>query len=180
MPPKFSDIEYETLPYRYPNVWQKEQTTGPDRVVVAPSSRQIELLLEMTRQLPEPFGLLYELLASRNTTDGDGRYQSNHPCSREELETFLLSFADYFEGDDRFNLWVFSLPEGAQIIYDNHNVVYGYGPLDAFVKVAETWGLTQGEVRYPDPHAHHYNASFDAEHDRVMNYWEWLYFPLPE
>ena len=179
-PCKFSDIEQEKLPYHYPNLWHIEQTTGPERIVLAPSAHQIDLLLELTRQLPEPFFVLYILLVPRDEHNEPGRYQNVTPCSRKELEAFLTTFRSYFEGDGRFHLWTFSLPSRAQLIYDNHNVLYGYGPLDEFASVAKAKGLIQGEVTFPDPHAHHYNAEFDADAQRVMKYWEWIYSPLKD
>lgn len=177
---KFSSLFEDVEPYRYPNLWQIEQTTGPQRIVLAPATDQIDLLVELTRQLPEPFGVLYVLTVPRKGEHEPGRYQSEQPCSRSELEAFLDRFRDYFEQDGRHNLWVFSLPSRAQIIYDNHNVLYGYGPLESFASVAQSRGMTNGEVRFPSPHAHHYHAEFDADERAILGYWEWKYFPLQE
>jgi hypothetical protein len=61
--------------YRHPNRWQLEHTRGLDRLVLAPASQHVELLVDLLRELPEPFGLLYVLLVSR-TGQGGARRQS--------------------------------------------------------------------------------------------------------
>ncbi len=177
---KFTDINDETVPYVYPDVWQKQQTTGPERIVFAPASGQTDLIIELTRLLPEPFGILYVLLVPRTGENEPSRYQSGQPCDRNELEAFLNQFRDFFECDGRHHLRIMSLSGQAQIIYDNHNLIYAYGPLDMFVSAAEANGLTQGAAIIPSPHAHHYNAPFDADERALLNYWEWLWFPLAE
>lgn len=180
-PHKFSQLQgSSSLPYVYPNVWEVEQTTGPQRLVIAPSGNHIDLLIELTRQLPEPFGVLYVLVVPRGGSGEPGRYQSAQPCDRKELERFLRRFQKLLESDARQHLWLLSLPSQAQLIYDNHNVIYAYGPLDAFKRVLTAKGLTEGQVQFPSPHAHNYNAEFDEDERQIMSYWEWIYFPLAE
>ena len=180
-PHKFSQLQgADTLPHVYPNVWEVEQTTGPERLVIAPSANHIDLIIELTRRLPEPFGVLYVLVVPRGDSGEPGRYQSSEPCDRNELESFLKRFQKYFESDARQHLWIFSLPSEAQLIYDNHNVIYGYGPIDEFKSVLAAKGLTAGQVTFPSPHTHNYNTEFDEDEHQVMNYWKWKYFPLTE
>jgi len=78
---KFSD---QVLPgaasYVYPNVWAVGKTAGPERLVIAPSFDQVGLMIELSRILPEPFGILYVLLVSRCGNE-PSRYQSPYPCA---------------------------------------------------------------------------------------------------
>ena len=180
-PHKFSQLTgTDTVPYVYPNVWEVEQTTGPERLVVAPPTKQVEPMLALTKLLPEPFGVLYVLTVPRGSSGEPGRYQSTQPATRSEMEAFLKRFCKYLESDARHHLWVTSLPNSALLVYENHNVIYAYGPLDEFKKVLRAKGLTEGQVRFPSPHTHNYHLEFDGDERQVMSYWEWVYFSLAE
>ncbi len=167
------------MPYRYPNLWSREQTTGPERIVAAPATSHIDLMIALSRVLPEPFGILYVLLVSRSDQE-PGRYQSPVPVSRAEMEAFVQEFKAFLEGDGRHHVWVASLPDHATLVYDQHNVLYAYGPLSEYESVLRQRGLQEGEVRFPLPHTHHYDTPFDGEAARLLAYWEWQRFPLIE
>jgi hypothetical protein len=177
---KFSSlVGSEFVPYLYSNVWAREKTSGPHRLVIAPSSNQIELVTTLAEILPEPFGVLYIVLVSR-LDNALGRYQCPAPCTRDELKAFLSEFKQYFESDGRHHVWVSSLPLHATLVYDQHNVIYAYGPLQHFEQVLRNMGLTEGGVAFPEPHAHNYNAKYDEEERRILDYWEWRQSPLME
>ena len=169
----------ETVPFPYPNIWDVEKGSNYERLVIAPSSNQIDLLLDLTRILPEPFGILYVLIVSRTNHEA-GRYQNPQPASRIEMESFLKDFRRFFENDARHHIWVSSLPSSATLVYDNHNVIYAYGQLEKFKHVLASQGLNQGEVRFPVPHTHNYNPMFDSEENRVLSYWKWKQLPLAD
>ncbi len=169
----------EFLPYRYSNMWSMEKTTGPDRLVIAPASEQIEMIVELAKGVPEPFGILYVLLISR-LDNGLGRYQNPNPSSRREMEAFLRKFKEYFENDGRHHVWITSLQVSATFVYDRHNVIYAYGPLEQFKKILVDRGLKEGPVRFPGPHSHNYNSQFDDQEREVLQYWEWRRTPLTD
>ena len=178
-PQKFSSLVggSEWVPYRYGDSWDIEETTGPQRLVIGPSGGCVDLLTRLTRVLPEPFGILYVLLVSR-TGNRPGRYQCPYPCSRNEMESFLLEFSEYFETDGRHHVWVTSLPESSTLVYDQHNVIYGYGPLEKFTEILEERGLLKGTVTFPVPHRHNYNAENDDAEERLFQHWAWSGSPL--
>ena len=65
------------------------------------------------------------------------------------------------------------------LVYDRHNVIYAYGPLERFIAALESEGLTESkEVRFPVPHAHHYHAEFDVDERSVLKNEEWTLSPL--
>jgi hypothetical protein len=67
------------------------------------------------------------------------------------------------------------------LIYDRHNVIYAYGPLDAFREVLAAEGLKEvPSVCFPSPHSHHYHQSLDSEEERLLQYWDWQRSPLKE
>lgn len=117
-PYKFGTLQGDDwIPFAYPNVWAQEATTGPDRLVIAPASGQIELMRKLAEVLPEPFGILYVLLVPRSERE-PGRYQSPEPSSRAELDAFLTQFQGFFEKDARHHVWIMSLFASATLVYD--------------------------------------------------------------
>lgn len=167
------------IPYRYSNCWDIEKTTGPERLVIGAESNQVELMLELAQTLTEPFGILYVLLVSRKDHE-PARYQCPYPCERDGMESFFRSFKNFFESDGRHHIWVMSLSDSSTLVYDKHDVIYAYGPLPQFERVLDNHGLKRGVVCFPDPHSHHYNAEFDEEEQRLLDYWAWRRSPLQE
>ena len=66
----------------------------------------------------------------------------------------------------------------ATLVYDNHDLIYAYGPLDEFCEVLSSRGLREGDLSIPAPHQHCYNQEFDAAERDVLKYWEWRHSPL--
>lgn len=163
----------EERAYEYPNVWARETTSGPDRLVIAPRENQIPLLERLTERLTEPFFLLYVLLVSR-TGQQPGRYQQKSMLSRSELRFFLHRYRTFLEGDGRHALWIRSEDQG-MLVYDQHNVIYGYGPLDVFVHELSAEGLAEAaDIRFPVTHTHRYNQQFDGEQEDLIASREWI------
>jgi hypothetical protein len=157
--------------FEYPNIWAKEKTSGPDRLVIAPRSDYVQLLGKLAESTAPPFLLLYVLAIPRGGSE-PGRYQSNYSFSLPQLQHFLSDYSEFLENDARHNLWIRS--DDGMLVYDRHNVIYAYGPLERFVAVLESSGLTEStEVRFPSPHAHHYNPEFDADEKRILHDEEW-------
>lgn len=103
------------------------------------------------------------------------------PVSRHELEDFVLTFSDLLEGDGRHHFWIGAVDNSGLLVYDNHNVIYAYGPLEKFQEILlESAFSSAGAVTFPDPHIHRYNAPLDQRVDELMSYWPWKKFPLQE
>jgi hypothetical protein len=163
--------------YRYPNIWAREKTSGPDRLVIAPVADQIDLLLKLSECMQEPFWLLYVLVVTRIGSE-PGRYQSPSELDREQLNSLLRKHGPYLEGDGRHNVWLMS-PDRGMLIYDRHNVIYAYGPVDEFSEILKAEGLAEAtEVRFPSPHSHHYNSEFDADEAQLIKEFKWIVSPL--
>ena len=96
------DLEEE---FHYEDVWAREQTTGPERLVLAPSLDQVDLLLALAGRMVEPFWLLYVLAVPRGEGE-PGRYQTTSSLTYSELSEFLARFRTFLEGDSRQSLWV--------------------------------------------------------------------------
>lgn len=170
----------DEAPFQYANCWAVENTTGPSRLVIAPAGRYIELITRLLAVMREPFGVLYVLLVPRAGGE-NGRYQSPAPINFSELEMFLWQYQELFEKDARQHLWIGSADNSSLLVYDNHDVIYAYGPLADFESILRANGLTQCEsVAFPVPHAHKYNVEFDEQARDIMKHWEWIRFPLQE
>jgi hypothetical protein len=165
--------------YQYQNVWTRQKTKGTDRLVVAPSSRHVELLVQFATVMNEPCGLLYVLHTQRSGAAKAGRYQSPEPITRGHLVLFLQRFGRLLEGDGRHHFWISAVDNSSLVVYDNHNLVYAYGPLEAFEAILRQNNLQETPgVAFPEPHVHRYNAEFDGLVADLMNYWPWKRFPL--
>jgi hypothetical protein len=168
------------FPYQHKNIWAREKTSGPDRLVIAPSSAQVDILLKLAAVTPEPYFLLYVLHTPRSDVAA-GRYQSPEPVSRDRLMRFLHKFRDFLEGDARHDLWVGSPDKSFLLVYDRHQILFAYGPLDSFKSVLVENGLQEAdEVRLPDPHVHRYNQEFDLQAADLLGLWSWKQFPLQD
>ena len=166
------------MPVRYPNVYSVEQTTGPQRLIIGPSARHVEVLLSLAESWRRDYYLLYILLVPRLGKREPGRYQSPGPLSFEQVATFCRHFAPFLEGDGRHHLWVGSTVNAGLLIYDHHDWIYAYGELPEYVRMLRLRGFKEGEIDLPVPHAHGYNADYDAAEDEMASYCEWSYFPL--
>jgi hypothetical protein len=162
----------------YPHAFCEDKTSdGGKRLLFGPTNSHAALMSKLQECVPEPFRLLYVLVVPRSETLEPARYEAPHQLSRAEVLDFLLEFTEYLEFDGRHHLWVAN-PDHGTIVYDRHNVLYAYGPLACFAKVAKTHGLRESEFEIPTLHWHAYHSEYDAMQDRLLGKWEWIVKPL--
>jgi hypothetical protein len=164
--------------YEYPNLWDVQEINGPQRLILAPSRGHVALMMELCRELEGPFWLLYVLLLSRREEHAPGRYQSESELDHTAMDRFMRDFEEFLERDGRHHLWVHSATDQATLVYDNHNVIYAYGPLVRFEHAIKSRGLRRAEVLFPVPHTHSYNPEYDADEARMLSSRAWHYSPL--
>lgn len=167
------------VPFRYDDIYEVQQTTGGRRLVIAPQHDQASLIADLADSLAEPYYLLYVLLVSRTGRE-EGRYESANPLTARDLRDFLSVHAAFLENDGRHHFWIRSIENEGLLVYDQHNVIYAYGPLDQFEQLLKRRGFRPGTVRFPAPHTHHYHASYDSAEDRLFADGEWFHSPLRE
>ncbi len=98
-----NDVEHD-----YGNLFYREPCGTGERLVIGPSDSHIKRLDELSSTFPtERFYVLYVLLLSHAGRE-PGRYQSPLIESHEDLQVFLWSFQEFFEGDGRHHVWVAS------------------------------------------------------------------------
>ncbi len=173
-------VNGDIAPVDYGLVWERQQTTGPEVLLIAASRTGSELMLDLAREhIPESF-VLYVLLLSRCSTHEPGRYQSPCPLVFDELRDFFKRFGPYFDTDGRHHVWIGSPESPNQLVYDHHNWIYAYGDLDGYIRTLERLGYSEGVLELSAPHTHNYHAENDAAEDAIFEYWEWLHFPMQE
>jgi hypothetical protein len=146
--------------------------------MIAPASGHVEMLRDFADQLTEPLWLLYVLIVSR-TDKNPGRYQIPGPITRGELNAFLNQYQHYLERDGRHHLWIGADDDSGLLIYDRHNVIFAYGPLQTYVAALEHKGFSRVErIDYPVPHTHQYNPEFDLDEAQLLQHWKWKHFTL--
>lgn len=165
--------------YKYGNLFCHEKHPQWSRVTIAPSNKQIPLMLDIANKWSGPFSVLYVLSVSRLGRKS-ARYQSPDPIAFDDLELLAYSFQEYFEGDGRHHLWFIDIPTNSQIVYDNHNLIYSYKNDDQVISLLREKGYSEGEPEIPVPHSHRYNVEFDNSEDVVMRYFKWIEFPVNE
>jgi hypothetical protein len=166
------------VPFRYHDIWAIEHTKGPDRIVIAPSKDHIDRLLELSSSWKGPRKILYILLTSR-CDNKLGRYESPS-LTETQLSDFLNRYRDFLESDARHHLWIGLYRSNALLVYDQHNVIYGYGDLDEYQKVLKKKGFSEGTVTFPSPHTHPYHQANDSHEVKILTEWEWKWSPLDE
>ena len=170
----------EEVSFSYPNIWAVERTAGPDRLVIAPDGGHLDLMFELAACWSPGYGVLYVLLFPRVGNES-GRYQCPEPLFSVELKGFIATYRTFLETDGRHHLWIGSLNNEGTLVYDHHNVVYAYGPIEAYRRVLEARGLKQvPEVRFPSPHVHRYHVENDEWEASIMTRWAWRKTPLQE
>ena len=171
-----NDIDTE---YYYQNNWALEQYPNFKRIVVAPKDNQIELIQNIIRDFEPPYYILYVLVVSRCDNE-PGRYQCPYPLNDIEINNFSNKFKDYFETDGRHHIWIGSAKTKQLAVYDNHNIIYIYGDTHNIQQKFNNLGFKEEPVQIPAPHTHLYNVENDNYEIEVMDYCEWVKFPLGE
>jgi len=169
--------------YAHPHTWTRQGTSGPDRLLIAPAADPVGVLVALLSALPEPITILYVLLLSRQKENATGRYQSAPFARRADAAAFLMEYRHFLEEDGRHNVWILSAATGQPtLVYDQHDLIYAYGPLDDFTDILSTRNIRQADetVALPMPHIHLYHHEMDRVERDILTRNSWTLFPLVE
>ena len=128
--------------------------------------------------LEPPYILLYVLHTPRGEGEA-GRYQSPE-ISPEQFKAFVAKFGKYLSADGRFDIWAHSAAEKATVVWDRHDQLFAYGPVEKYSAELNALGFTEGETKIAFPHQHHYRPEFDAYAAELLEFFPWSYSPLRE
>ena len=146
------------------------------RIVATVPGSDPEVPLRLARCLEQPMFLLYVLHTSRGEAEL-GRYQSPE-LSFEEVEDFVREFRPFLMADARFDLWIYSPGQQATLVWDRHNLLYAYGPLERYASELGSLGFEPGEPSVPAPHVHYYHADLDPLARQLISRFHWTHSPL--
>ncbi len=173
------DSEYNDINFDYGNIYEIEQTTVNNRLVIGPTGSQIDLILQLADNLNPPYFILYVLVARRLDNEY-GRYESPTLDTKEELTEFLIEYKEYLETDGRHHIWIGTYDNSGLLIYDQHNVIFAYGQLDNFISILTLNGFKEQEFTFPAPHIHNFHDDNDIYEERILKHWDWEISPLAE
>ena len=157
--------------HTYPDRYAREQTSGPARLRITASGGYAPLLLALAAELQSPYKLLYVLHTPRGGSAA-GRYESP-ALDGPDIEALFREFGAFWSEDARHDVWLYSGPDAATLVWDRHDVIYAYGPLGRYERVLAANGARPGEPALPpSPHAHQYHPDWDnAERALVARGW---------
>ena len=165
------------VPHSHVPVFAVETTSvHTQRIVAGVPGGDAAVLLKLIECITPPFFALYVLHTPRGEGE-PGRYQSPK-LELPELQAFISQYSSFFAADARFDLWVHSPADGATIVWDRHNLIYGYGPIECFSNALCSLGFSQGTKPTLGPHAHHYRHEFDSEARAILTAFPWQYSSL--
>jgi hypothetical protein len=165
--------------FAYGNVFSRQTIGGTPRLRIALDGQHDTAVRALVGRLPGPFQLLYVLHTTR-TGAALGRYESPE-LSAAAVDDFVTTFGGFLCQDARHDVWVRSPDDDATIVWDRHNLIYAYGPLEPFESVLRHFGVRSGAPPpIPDPHVHHYHREWDPGEDAVLHACDWCITPLQE
>lgn len=145
--------------------------SGARRLVAGVPAGDPLVVATLAAALAPPFELLYVLHTPRGEAP-PGRYQSPE-LDAAALRAFLNDFGPLLGSDARHDLWVRSPADGATLVWDRHNLLYAYGPLDRFEQRLRGLGFAPGRLEIPAPHTHHYRREFDPLAKQLIGRFAW-------
>jgi len=134
------------------------------------------ILHRLLDSMPEPFLLLYVL----HTPRGEGAPGDIKaiPYRLKKSKNLLSTYWEYLSRDARFDLWFYSPAINATLVWDRHDLLFAYGPLDNFEAILSEWGCQHGYPVLPSPHTHNYHAGFDISATQLLERYPWKRSPL--
>jgi len=147
-----------------------------DRIVAGVPGGDPAIFERMVECLEPPYYLLYILHTPRGEAE-PGRYQSP-ALSLLEVKEFLDRFGAFLSADARYDLWAHSPADKGTVVWDRHNQLFAYGPLERFSTALRSLGFTMGYPTVPAPHEHHYRAELDHLAKDLIAPFSWSFSPL--
>jgi|HubBroStandDraft_6_1064221.scaffolds.fasta_scaffold42164_5 hypothetical protein len=155
---------------------QETTDAGTERIVAGVPGGDPTVFEQLVCGLELPCALLYVLHTPRGEGQ-PGRYQSPE-LNSEQLRSFIERFGPYFSADARFDIWAHSARERTTVVWERHNLLYGYGAIDRFGSQLLAMGFHTGKAVIPSPHQHHYRSDWDTQAAAVLAEFNWSVSPL--
>lgn len=152
-----------------PHVWEpffyREERSPRPRITATMTGESTNLIRDLANCLEEPCAILHVIKVSR--IGHPGRYQLKEWLDHTELDQYLNEFSEFLSHDGRHDFWIHS--STGLIVYDRHEILYLYGPLNEFQQLLVSRGYTEELFSIYFAHHHHYNPDFDHFERRLTN-----------
>lgn len=165
-------------PYSHRPLFSVESPNGRERVLAGMPGGDPAPFARLVERLEPPYQLLYVLHTPRGEGKS-GRYQSGE-LSAEQFEAFVARFGSYLAADARFDLWAYSATDQATVVWDRHDQLFAYGPIEKYVSALRAMGFGEGDVSVSFAHQHHYRQEFDADAAALLAHLPWTRSALRE
>ena len=163
-------------PFSHRAVYTIAPFSQRDRLIAGVPDGDSSAFAQLVSCLEPPYFLLYVLHTPRGEGEAE-RYQSP-PVSLEQFYEFMDKLGSYLSSDARFDIWAHSAAENATVVWDRHNQLFAYGPLDRFAARLKALGFKPGDSSISFAHQHHYRSEFDGDAKALLNCFEWSHSPL--
>jgi len=164
-------------PFETPARYEFQPTSsGGQRLVAGVPDGNASTLFTLLKEMEAPFFILYVLHTPRGEAE-PGRYQSPE-VSAEEAQNFILRFQEYLAADARFDLWIHSPSSQATLVWDRHNQMYCYGPLERFSAALRAMSFVEQRLPSIGAHIHHYRMEYDSQARELLQAFHWSKSPL--
>ena len=152
-------------PVAWPHMYRTEQTTGPDRLAIAPREEPLEVMCELAEAIGPEYFVLYVHSVARSDSLS-GRFESP-PLQLVDVRIFVAEYSAALENDARHEFWIGSTADSGMLVYDDHGLIYAYGPLGDFERSLSVLGFRSGEFSIPN--SHHFHAAYDEDVRRLLH-----------
>lgn len=169
-------VDGEWKAHSHPQAFDIDPSSERSRIIAGVPAGDPAVVAHMAECLKGPFYLLYVLHTPRGEGSA-GRYQSSL-LSLADIKQFLVRFNSFLSSDARYDLWLHSPGEDATIVWDRHNRLFAYGPLESFSTKLASLGYSLGQIDVPSPHQHHYRAEFDEDARALLMALDWTFSSL--
>lgn len=159
--------------HQWPAHYHWQHLEEVSRLRVAIPGDPIQLIFDLISLCKEPYGVLHVI--SPALRGESGRYQLKSWLGVDDLSRYLQHYGAFLTQDGRQETWIRG--EDGQLIYDNHETLFLYGPLEAFEDILLQKGFTQAEFSI-GPHRHNYHSEFDEDEAAITLSDDYAYWPL--
>lgn len=166
------------LPYSHRPIFSVSSPHGRERLLAGMPGDDPTPFVRLVECLEPPYQLLYVLHTPRGEGRA-GRYQSGE-VGPEQFNRFVARFASFLTGDARFDLWAHSAADEATVVWDRHDQLFAYGPMERYASVLRALGFSDGDASVSFAHQHHYRQEFDADAAALLNHFSWIHSLLHE
>lgn len=147
------------------------------RLLIGLAESNWPFILNLIQCLEPPYRLLYVLHIRRNLPQA--RYESPS-LSFGQLNAFLDKFGNFLSRDARHDFWIHSPSSQGTLVWDRHNLIFAYGPLEKFSDELQKGRFQRKLPEIDFHHAHHYHSEFDETVADLLSNLPWEPKPIQD